>query len=203
MKKFIIISAIACFFSGCSSPIPEKEIINNRLYDITTDEKLGDVRTQFKNRFNKIFNYSAISLDEITSDITIHPSVFRSSKGVENQLDPRLTTMNKCFEDGTLKIESVKISNSQVFQFGSSEEEIKKCILTKANDPMTDSAILLLKETNIFNELKNTQPLREKLDKYKADGIITIKEYMDILQTISSIEQSKRDQNMKNVIKNL
>ncbi|EOZ8645381.1 hypothetical protein ACQWTT_001132 [Acinetobacter baumannii] len=203
MKKFIIISAIACLFTGCSSPFPEKEIIDNRLYFIATDERFSYVRTQFENRFDKALNYSELSLLEITSDTGIKASTYGGFEELEKRLDPRLAAMNKCFADGNLKIESVTIANSKSFQIASSDEEINKCIIAKSNEPMKDIAILLLDQTNIFNELKNTPPLREKINKAKADEVITIKEYIDIVQTIDSIKKSNQDQKMKNVIKNL
>lgn len=193
-----MLPALAILFAGCSSPLPENKIIDNNVYNIEDDRSFLLVRIQFENAFDKALNYSEIALTELVSDPAIYTEK-DSLRVLYSLMDPRLAVMKKCFKDGTIQIEQTKDD----YRIHSSPEEVKKCILSKSNEPINDSAITLLNRTDLFNQLKNTQPLREKINSYKADGIISIKEYTDIVQTIYSIEAAKKEQKVKDVIKNL
>lgn len=198
MKKLFILPALAILFAGCSSPLPENKIIDNNVYNIENDKSFLLVRIQFENSFNDVFNYSQSTITELVTDPQLHIDK-DNYRIIYSQMDPRFAVMEKCFKDGSIKIEQ----SSDDFRIHSSPEEVKNCILSKSNEPINDGAITLLNRTDLFNQLKNTQPLREKINIYKADGVISIKEYTDIVQTIYSIETSKKEQKVKDVIKNL
>lgn len=198
MKKLFILPALAILFAGCSSPLPENKIIDNNVYNIEDDRSFLLVRIQFENAFNDVFNYSESTITELVTDPQLHIDK-DNYRIIYSQLDPRFAVMEKCFKDGSIKIEQ----SSDDFRIHSSTEEVKNCILSKSNEPINDSTITLLNRTDLFNRLKYTQPLREKINSYKADGIISIKEYTDIVQTIYSIGAAKKEQKVKDVIKNL
>lgn len=172
MKKLLIPTIIILLLNGCFS------------IKKTTEQN------EFQDRVDAVFKYpySSLHYEGLGKDL------------LENKYTNPLTELaNRCFKSD-LKVSVTYFSNATTYRIDSSQDEIDQCIIKMAKEPMDDHAISILSRSDLYEKYKNSPHFRNSMNLYKADGVITIKEYMDIVKALNESKEAESEaDNKKNI----
>ncbi|OIH08644.1 hypothetical protein A7M79_07460 [Acinetobacter baumannii] len=186
MKKLLILPFIILLLSGCYS---SKRLLESyELRSLETDSNLVVVRHDFYDRVDAVFKYPYSSLYYGNSET--------------NPYRPLNELAKRCFKSD-LKIRETIVFKVISYKIASSQDEIDKCITQRANEPMDDYAISILSSSDIYEKYKNNPHFRTRTNNFKADGVITIKEYMDMYKALNEIREAEIEADNKKRITEL
>lgn len=209
MKKLLVLPITISIITGCSDVhqaadyLKEKGVFTetetilepHEVYDVKnlkSKDWIG-IHDDFSRRVDAVFKYPYSSLNYLY--LGNNELEYRAVNPINELLD-------KCLEND-LKIKSIKYSDSLSYKIANPQIEIDKCITKKANEPMPEVALLLLKDSPIYKTYKDNPLFRTPTNNYKADGVITIKEYMYMFKTLIEIKDAENKIEEKKLISEL
>jgi|GEM_PF-2008677 len=205
MKKSFILPIIVIIGVGCTEQQkPITTILNeNEVFNLSSGYDYAVVRADFKKNIDEVFQfpYSLQDYRSFTIPQAANGPITESDYEVT---DPIKQLLNLCFKSNNLKISATRYDKEFTsYKIASSPDEIKNCIVAKANEPMHKSGILILSNSYFYNEFKDNPFLRDRINAFKSDGVITIREYMNITQTINNLKEAAESVKYEKTIKDL
>ncbi|WEI16886.1 hypothetical protein PX668_17340 (plasmid) [Acinetobacter soli] len=83
------------------------------------------------------------------------------------------------------------------------ENQVKNCIIKHSNDSINADALNDLKAFPLFQKYADNPFLRKTVDAAKADGKISVKEYMDIVQIVIKLIGADKQVQLEKTIQEL
>lgn len=205
MKKSFILPIIVIIGVGCTEQQkPITTILNgNEILNLTSDDNYAVVRADFKKNVDDVFQFP-YSIQDYRSIVITKDGTSPIPEYYYEATDPIKQLLNLCFESNNLKISATRYDKEFTsYRIASSPAEIKNCIVAKSNEPMPKSGILILNNSYIYNDFKDNPFLRDRVNAFKSDGVITIKEFMDITQTINKLKDAAESVKYEKTVKDL
>lgn len=213
MKKLFLIPLLTSLAFGCSDvkkseksmelAVPEKNIVKPyELVNLPTSSDFSVVRGEFNARIDTLFktpystyNYSNLAITPSSSLLTLDTQY--------EYTNPITQLLIKCFKSD-LKVSARKFDETYTsYRIASNQMDIDNCIMQTANEPMPEMGIYIFSKSYIYETYKDNPKFRDHVNNYKADGVITIKEFMDLGRIINGLIEADKNVQNKEVISNL
>lgn len=158
---------------------------------------MENVKNEFDSTVDKVFEYNYSSLP--------YHLFLNKTLGIDGPKEPIAQIASNCFKSQQVQIQRIiNNNNSSIdYQLYTPIEKTKNCIIKESNSPINADALIDLNKNAIYKEYSDNPFLRDVIDKFKSDGVITIKEYMDIIQIIIKLDKAGKAVQLEQVIKNL
>ena len=198
MKNFLPIICAVIMATGCQKTTTSSaDLIDVKNLDIYNSQNMTSVRSAFDLIVDDVFKYPYSSVS--------YSPFLNGPLGIDGPKEPLAQIANNCIKSKDVQIQSIKNKDNEIisFKFYTPIEKIKNCIVKESNAPINADALIDLNKSAIFKEYSDNPFLRETLDNLKSDGVITVKEYMDIIQIIIKLDKAGKAVQLEKVIKDL
>lgn len=190
MKKVLISIASVIMMVGCTEmPNDMKHI------DVFTSESYVFTAHQFNKLVDESFKYPY-------SDIPFF--LVTEGWGVNGPKEPISQIVYSCLTLNEVQlVTKFKPFSQKETYIKTPENQVKNCIIKHSNDSINADALNDLKAFPLFQKYADNPFLRKTVDAAKADGKISVKEYMDIVQIVIKLSGADKQVQLEKTIQEL
>lgn len=190
MKKVLLSIASVIMMGGCS------EVPNDMTYiDVLNSDRYLSTAYQLNKLFDESFKYpySKIPFGLVTE-----------GWGVSGPKHPISQIVYSCLSSNEVQlVTKFQPLMPQVTYIKTPDNQVENCIIKHANDSINTEALNDLKAFHLFQKYSDNPFLRKTVDSTKADGKITVKEYMDIVQIVIKLKVADNQVQLEKTIQEL
>ena len=180
MKKALLSIATVIMVGGCS------EVPNDMSHiDVFSSDRYLSTAHQFNKLVDDTFKYPYSKIP-----------FFLVTKGwsVSGPKEPVSQIVYSCLTSNEVEL---------VTNIKTPENQVKNCIIKHSNDSINADALNDLKAFPLFQKYADNPFLRKTVDAAKADGKISVKEYMDIVQIVIKLSGADKQVQLEKTIQEL
>ena len=190
MKKALLSIATVIMVGGCS------EVPNDMSHiDVFSSDRYLSTAHQFNKLVDDTFKYPYSKIP-----------FFLVTKGwsVSGPKEPVSQIVYSCLTSNEVElVTKIKPFMPEVTYIKTPENQVKNCIIKHSNDSINADALNDLKAFPLFQKYADNPFLRKTVDAAKADGKISVKEYMDIVQIVRNLIGADKQVQLEKTIQEL
>jgi len=190
MKKALLSIATVIMVGGCS------EVPNDMSHiDVFSSDRYLSTAHQFNKLVDDTFKYHYSKIP-----------FFLVTKGwsVSGPKEPVSQIVYSCLTSNEVEfVTKIKPFMPEVTYIKTPENQVKNCIIKHSNDSINADALNDLKAFPLFQKYADNPFLRKTVDAAKADGKISVKEYMDIVQIVIKLSGADKQVQLEKTIQEL
>lgn len=190
MKKSFFSILTVIMVGGCS------EMPNDMTHiDVFTSDRYLSTAHQFNKLVDDTFKYPYSSIPFF---------LVTEGWGVSGPKEPVSQIVYSCLSSNEVQlVTKFKPLMPEVTYIKTPENHVKNCIIKHANDSINPDALNDLKTSYLFQKYSDNPFLRKTVEAAKADGKISVKEYMDIVQIVIKLSGADKQVQLEKTIQEL
>ena len=182
MKKLLLSIASVIMIGGCTEVPKDMSHV-----DVFTNDRYLSTAYEFNKLVDDTFKYPYSNIPFL---------IVTGGWSVSGPKEPISQIVYSCLASNEVQlVTKYKLFMPEVTYIKTPENQVKNCIIKHSNDSINADALNDLKAFTLFQKYSDNPFLRKTVDAAKADGKISVKEYMDIVQNV--IKLSKADEQVQ------
>jgi len=182
MKKLLLSIASVIMIGGCTEVPKDMSHV-----DVFTNDRYLSTAYEFNKLVDDTFKYPYSNIPFL---------MVTGGWSVSGPKEPISQIVYSCLASNEVQlVTKYKLFMPEVTYIKTPENQVKNCIIKHSNGSINADALNDLKAFTLFQKYSDNPFLRKTVDAAKADGKISVKEYMDIVQNV--IKLSKADEQVQ------